>query len=130
MTKKTGCPVCGFDGPCAGCYERDQRMAQAVEEQAAYKAGYAYGVEQGTDKHVEAKADLGLYPENQDLRIEWDRGFAHCKANRLLGHDVKFLYEHEMYWLEDEAVVVFKMQDKINKLEAELKKVRYGKETV
>jgi hypothetical protein len=21
-----GCPVCGFDGPCAGCYERDQRI--------------------------------------------------------------------------------------------------------
>jgi len=32
MTKKTGCPVCGFDGPCAGCYERDQLMAELTNE--------------------------------------------------------------------------------------------------
>jgi len=23
------CPVCGHDGPCAGCYERDQKIHEA-----------------------------------------------------------------------------------------------------
>jgi hypothetical protein len=87
------------------------------KEYAAYKDGYAYGVKHGFDKLVEAKADLNLYPDDQDLRIEWDRGYAHCRANVLLGHDVKLLLEHEMFWLEDEGAIVIDLKRKLEKAE-------------
>lgn len=86
-------------------------------EYAAYRAGYTYGVEHG-QFDVEAKADLRLYPEDQDLRIAWDRGLAHCHANVLLGHDVRMLLDCELYWVDDEAAAVIAMARQRDELRA------------
>lgn len=97
--------------------EFEEHLRREEEERAAYKDGYAYGVKHGFEPLVEAKADLNLYPDNQDLRIEWDRGYAHCRANVLLGHDVQKLLDLDLFWIEDEGALVIDLKQKLDKSE-------------
>jgi hypothetical protein len=95
---------------------QNEKARMWEEERGAYKDGYAYGVKHGFEPLVEAKA-LGVHPDDQTLRIEWDRGYAHCRANAMLGHDVKLLLEHEMFWIEDESALVIELKAKLDKAE-------------
>jgi hypothetical protein len=88
---------------------RNRIGAYTSEEYYAYKAGYTYGHEHGYNDNDRAKT-LGLYPDNQNLRVEWDRGNAHYEANRLLGYKSETLDEllrMELFWLVDPADIIF-----------------------
>lgn len=69
------------------------------EDDPEYKAmleGYKYGVEHPEERR-QAK-ELGFYPENQTLRIEWDRGFMMAVVARRLGENPEAMAKHG--WVE------------------------------
>jgi hypothetical protein len=42
----------------------------------------------GTASFAQA-ADRGLFPDDQDARVEWDRGYEDCVCAYRLGHDIR-----------------------------------------
>jgi len=97
-------------------------MTQEKREEDAYHAGYLYGVEHPELSEAHAK-DLGIHLDDQTLRIEWDRGFDHCKANRMLGHDVRVLCDQRVYWLHDPATIVFELSARLAAAEARVREL-------
>ncbi|MDD5542927.1 MAG: hypothetical protein PHX83_07100 [Acidobacteriia bacterium] len=70
------CPVCGHDGPCAGCYERDQKIASLRREICIATAAIEM-CEGITVQHCIDNAEVGTSDDlNAEARkIAVDRGW-------------------------------------------------------
>jgi len=82
----------------------------------AHAMGYTIAAEEilaGTASFVQAK-ERGLFPNDQDARVEWDRGYEAAICAYRLGYNARLLAEWDVYdvGLETSASIILQLLDR------------------
>ncbi len=96
-----------------------EQAADAMD--AAYAAGFRYGVDHPGEAFRDA-SDLGVYLDDQRLRVEWAHGRQGEAAARRLGEDTRAMADAGVHGpsLTDPALVIVRLLDERDAARADL----------
>lgn len=100
-----------------------EQAADAMD--AAYAAGFRYGVDHPGEAFRDA-CDLGVYLDDQRLRVEWAHGRQDEAAARRLGEDTRAMADAGVHGpsLTDPALVIVRLLDERDAARADLATLR------
>lgn len=96
--------------------EYDKRAAE--RDAAAYKSGFAWAMAHPDLTYCPSAKSVGVYPDDQHLRVLWEQGVLAAQSAKRLGHDVEAMQVAgiEAPSLLEPAVVIHALIDRIEAL--------------
>lgn len=117
-------------GELAGLRQTDHDVRTWCEQaadamDAAYAAGFRYGVDHPGEAFRDA-CDLGVYLDDQQMRVEWNHGRQDEAAARRLGEDTRAMADAGVQGpsLTDPALVIVRLLDERDAARAEYGETR------